>query len=55
MKNIHPLEKSSYAPIKRVALPQHGTFLQYGTFLHIGTYIAILGLVIYFHVPKTRF
>jgi len=45
MKNIHPLEKSSYALITRVAM------LQYGTFLHIETYTSNFGLVIYFHVP----
>ncbi|MDR3594439.1 hypothetical protein [Clostridium sp.] len=38
------LEKSSYAPMKRAAM------LQYGTFLHIRTFLAD-GLVIFLIVP----
>jgi hypothetical protein len=40
------LEKSSYAPMKRAAM------LQYGTFLHIRTFLAN-GLVISLSVPKS--
>jgi hypothetical protein len=51
---LFTLKKSSYAPLKRVAMPQLGTYLQYGsfpkygTYLQSGTYIANLDLLFYF-------
>jgi hypothetical protein len=48
------LEKSSYAHLKRVAMPQWGTYLQYRTFLNIRTFYGHLEFVIHFHVPKIQ-